>query len=135
MSDKFEIEGTLTVIGEIQSFASGFTKRQFVVKTPGEYPQVIAFELVKDSCAKIDKHKLGDGVKVFFNVRGNEYNSKYFVNLSAWKIDSAPDHSVGVRSEEYGKKEDPRRSDKQNGAPPPSSAPADEYQEDDDIPF
>lgn len=130
MSDKFEIEGTLTVIGEIQSFASGFTKRQFVVKTPGEYPQVIAFELVKDSCAKIDKHKLGDGVKVFFNVRGNEYNGKYFVNLSAWKIDSAPDHSVGVTSPDYGKSE--TRPSTQNGAKPPEKT---EDEEMDTIPF
>lgn len=132
MSEKFEIEGTLTVIGEIQAFASGFTKRQFVVKTPGEYSQAIAFELVKDGCTKIDKHKPGDGVKVSFNVRGNEYNGKYFVSLAAWKIDSAPDHSVGVTSPDYGKPES--RSSHQNKAAPPQQV--DEAEDEtDSIPF
>lgn len=114
---KYEIEGTLTVIGEVQEFKGGFKKRQFVIKTPGEYSQDVALELVKDGVSKIDKFRLGDGVKVSFNVRGNEYGGKYYVQLSAWKIVEANEHSVGARSPEYGQPE--RRSANQNGARPP----------------
>ena len=36
-------------IGEVQSFPSGFTKREFVVTTAADkYPQDLKFEIVKD---------------------------------------------------------------------------------------
>ena len=83
-------EGEIIAIDETIKFDSGFTKREFVIKTTddGEYPQDIKYELVKDKTTLADKFKLGDKVKVFFNIRGREYNEKYYVNLVAWKIDS-----------------------------------------------
>jgi len=136
MSKAYELLGTIVLIEETQSFASGFTKRAFVVDDGDEkYPQQIKFEAVKDGCTRLDSYNPGDGIKVHFNLRGNEHNGKYYTNVQAWKMEPAPELSQGARSTEYGKKEEPRRSDKQNGAPPPSSVPADEYQEDDDIPF
>jgi hypothetical protein len=82
-------EGEIIAIDEIIEFDSGFTKREFVIKSTddGEYPQDIKFELVKDKTALVDKYKLGDKVTVHFNVRGREYNGKYYVNLVAWKLD------------------------------------------------
>jgi len=82
-------EGEIIAIDETIEFDSGFTKREFVIKTTddGEYPQDIKFELVKDKTALVDKYKLGDKVTVHFNVRGREYNGKYYVNLVAWKLD------------------------------------------------
>jgi single-strand DNA-binding protein len=32
MAQSFELEGTVKVIDEVQTFASGFTKREFVVE-------------------------------------------------------------------------------------------------------
>lgn len=82
-------EGEIIAIDETIEFDSGFTKREFVIKTTddGDYPQDIKFELVKDKTALVDKYKLGDKVTVHFNVRGREYNGKYYVNLVAWKLD------------------------------------------------
>lgn len=82
-------EGEIIAIDEIIEFDSGFTKREFVIKSTddGEYPQDIKFELVKDKTALVDKYKLGDKVTVHFNLRGREYNGKYYVNLVAWKLD------------------------------------------------
>ena len=82
-------EGEIIAIDDIITFDSGFTKREFVIKTTddGEYPQDIKFELVKDKTALVDKYKIGDKVTVHFNVRGREYNEKYYVNLVAWKLD------------------------------------------------
>jgi hypothetical protein len=86
----YEASGTIKVIFDEQSFPSGFTKREFVVTTEAErFPQDLKFELVKDKCALIDGFSDGQRVTVNFDIRGNEYNGKYFVNLSAWKIQAA----------------------------------------------
>ena len=82
-------EGTIIAIDDVIKFDSGFTKREFVIKTTddGEYPQDIKFELVKDKTSLVDQYQLGDKVTVHFNVRGREYNEKYYVNLVAWRLE------------------------------------------------
>ena len=91
MSNNNEIkkEGNIIAIDDIITFDSGFTKREFVIKTTddGEYPQDIKFELVKDKTALVDKYNVGDKVTVHFNIRGREWNEKYFVNLVAWRLE------------------------------------------------
>ena len=82
-----EVEGSIKVVFDMQSYASGFTKKEFVVTTKEQYPQDIKLELIKDRTDLIDPYKVGDNVKVHFNLRGNEYNGKYFVNLQAWRIE------------------------------------------------
>ena len=82
-----QITGKLTVINPTQSVgAAGFLKREFVVTTAEQYPQPIKLEFVKDKCALLDNFSLGQSVTVDFNLRGNEYDGKYYVNLQAWKI-------------------------------------------------
>lgn len=91
----YELTGTVKVIMDQVKFDSGFTKREFVVTTDEErYPQAIKFECVKDRCALLDPIKPGQRVTVSFDVRGNEYKGRYFVSLSAWKIQSAADGEV-----------------------------------------
>lgn len=86
----YEASGTIKIIFDEQSFPSGFTKREFVVTTEADkYPQDLKFELVKDKCGMISQFDQGQRVTVNFDIRGNEYNGKYFVNLSAWKIQAA----------------------------------------------
>ena len=87
MSNSYQLSGTVKVIEDTQTFASGFQKREFVVTVPdGQYPQDVKLEFMKDSCVKLDSVKPGDPVEVEFNIRGNEYNGKYYVNLQAWKM-------------------------------------------------
>lgn len=126
MSQAYQLTGTVKAIGETQSFASGFTKRQFVVTTDDDkYPQDIALEVAKDKCALLDAYRVGDPITVDFNLRGNEYNGKYYVQLAAWKLDR-------------------QGSGQQRQAPPQAQprpqqtqaqTPAEDYQEDDEIPF
>ena len=86
----YEASGKIKMIGEVQSFASGFIKREFVVTTTADkYPQDLKFEVVKDKCSMLDSYQAGDDVQVTFDIRGNEYNGKYYVNLSCWKLQSA----------------------------------------------
>jgi len=84
---ELKLTGTIKMIGEVQTFDSGFKKVEFVVTTAEQYPQDVKFEITQD---KVDNflqyNKVGDEVEVSFNIRGNEYNGKYYVNLQAWKV-------------------------------------------------
>ena len=92
----YETAGKIKVINDTQSFASGFTKREFVVTTAHDkYPQDLKFEIVKDKCSLLDAFEVGQDVQVSFDIRGNEYNGKYFVNLSCWKIQAGNGASGG----------------------------------------
>jgi len=84
-----QLEGTLKLINDTQTFDSGFTKREVVLTTNEQYPQDIKVDFVKDKCAVLDSYKVGDAVNIGINIRGNEYNGKYYVNIQGWKIDKA----------------------------------------------
>jgi hypothetical protein len=86
----YEASGKIKMIGDVQSFASGFTKREFVVTTSNDkYPQDIKFDMTKEKCALLDSFRPGDDVQVTFDIRGREYNGKYYVDLACWKLQAA----------------------------------------------
>ena len=103
-----QLNGTIKLIGEKQTFDSGFQKVEFVLTTNDEkYPQDVKFEIVQDKVDDFLKYnKVGSVVDVDFNVRGNEYKEKYYVSLTAWKVfksqAAAPATDIGVPSEEIG---------------------------------
>ena len=84
-----EVIGTIKVIGAEETVGSAgtFKKRLVVVQTDEQYPQSIPVDFVQDKCSVLDKYAIGDKVKVSVNVRGNEYNGKYYVSLNGWKIE------------------------------------------------
>ncbi|MEN8867075.1 MAG: DUF3127 domain-containing protein, partial [Akkermansiaceae bacterium] len=87
MANSFELTGTLKVLQDTQTFASGFSKREFVIEVPdGKYPQLIKFGALKDKISILDSVSIGDELSVTFDVRGREYNGNYYVDLNAWKI-------------------------------------------------
>ena len=84
-----ELEGTPFPKFDTQKLKDTFQKREFVLETmDGSYPQKIKFELTQEKCPLIDTYNEGDKLKVSFNIRGSEWQGKYFVNLQAWRIDS-----------------------------------------------
>lgn len=94
----YEAAGKMKWIGETQNFPSGFSKREFVVTTANDkYPQDLKFEVVKDKCPALDPFDLGQDVQVSFDIRGNEYNGKYYVNLACWKIQGSDGSSPAAK--------------------------------------
>ena len=121
MSTSNELTGKITHIFDTQTFSSGFQKREFVVNDNADkYPQSIKFETVKEGCDRLDGYKVGDAVTVKFNIRGNEYNGKFYVSLQCWRI------------EKDGQETEPRRATSQNGAKPPTNQDDEEFE---DVPF
>ncbi len=107
MSDT--ISGKIVKIGEVQEFASGSRKVQFVIKNNEGYndqEQVFAFDLFAGASKpeKLDNflkyNKVGSEVDVSFNIKCNEYKSKYYTNLDAWHV--------------YGQSNDSNQSDDQD---------------------
>ena len=90
MANNFELTGTLKHLMDLQTFPSGFTKREFVIEVQdGKYPQMIKFECVKDKTAILDGLSIGDNITVTFDIRGNECKELFYVNLVAWKLSKA----------------------------------------------
>lgn len=76
---------------ETQTFESGFQKRTIVLKTQGDYPQTIPFDFVKDKVSMLDNIEEGQMATIEYDIRGNEYNGKFYVSLQGWKIDVTED--------------------------------------------
>lgn len=86
----FEVEGTIKLIMDAQTFGSGFTKREFVVTIGDDkYPQHVKMEVVKDKTSLLDKYSIGQRVKIGFDLRGNENNGRWYVSVQAWRIHAA----------------------------------------------
>jgi single-strand DNA-binding protein len=85
----FEIEGLLHKKYETESKSSSFQTREFVITTEGTYPQFVKFQLTQDKCGLLDSFQEGQKLKVSFDLRGREWQGKYFTNLNAWKIEQA----------------------------------------------
>ena len=85
----FEIVGKLHKKFDTESKTATFQAREFVIEADdGRYPQMVKFQLVQDKCDEIDKFNDGDNIRVHFNLRGREWQGKYFTNLNAWRIES-----------------------------------------------
>lgn len=92
----YELSGKLIEIFPENQVSDRFRKQEFVVEKTEQtntsaFTDYVKFQLTQDRTSLIKPYKIGDDVKVFFNIRGNRWNSKgtvnYFTNLDAWKIE------------------------------------------------
>ena len=134
----FEVIGTLHKKYDTESKSSTFQAREFVIEiADGNYPQFIKFQLVQDRCNLIDDYEEGKQIKVHFDLRGREWNGKYFTNLNAWRLEQVEGQSVPGKApskdEEFG---DPFGDDSNGKFPSSGDAPPQvEGDGIDDLPF
>ncbi len=127
----YKAEGKLEKIFDTEQKSASFQAREFVIEVAdGQYPQMVKFQLVQDKCALVDDYSEGDSIEVEFDLRGREWNGKYFTNLQAWRISRAGE--VGGESGGGGGQSQAPRAPAAAPVAPSSSAKADF---DDDIPF
>jgi len=84
--------GKIKVLNETQNVSATFKKRELVVTTDEQYPQMIMIEFAQDKCDILDNYKVGDSVNVSINLRGREWINpegvaKYFNQISGWRIE------------------------------------------------
>jgi hypothetical protein len=94
----YELTGKLTAKYDTVQKSATFKTREFVVeKTEDIGGRTITnyakFQAVQDKTAIIDKAKVGDEIKVFFNIKGTRWEKEgkvsYFTNLDAWRVELA----------------------------------------------
>src|SRR3954470_17341089 len=119
----FDVVGKLHVAYETKQVSERFSKREFVVEVAdGKYPQFVSFQLTGDRCHQLDDHRVGDQVRVTFNLRGREWRNpqgevKYFNSLDVWKLEAAranesPGNGNGKRNnDDFNYRDDPRPTD------------------------
>ncbi len=99
-------EGKIIKLDDAVQVTDKFKKREIVVETADNYPQTIISEFVQDNCDKLDEFNVGDNVRIHFNIRGREWNGRYFTNLNGWRIErlggsqpqqAAPESDKGVQ--------------------------------------
>ncbi len=120
----YKATGRLHKIFDSEQKSASFAVRDFVIEVADDkFPQMVKFQLTQDKCALIDNFSEGDEITVDFDLRGREWNEKYFTNLNAWRI-SAADASTDTKGDHSGE------------APNSVNAPSALIDDlDDDIPF
>jgi hypothetical protein len=85
----FEIEGKLHKVYPTEQKSESFRTREFVLETmQGSYSQFIKFQLTQDRCDVIEPYKDGQMIKVYFDLRGRQWQDKFFTNLQAWRVEA-----------------------------------------------
>lgn len=85
----YEIKGFLYKKFDSVRVTSDFKKQDIVIDTGGDYPQQIKIEFTQDKTELLSDLQEGEELTVSFNLRGREWNGKYFVNLHGWRIERA----------------------------------------------
>lgn len=125
-----DIVGKLHKVFDVEQKTDSFKTREFVIETSGEYPQFVKFQTTQDRCSMIESYHEGDQIKVHFDLRGREWQGKYFTNLNAWKIESASDAGPSREESSYSSS-----SSGSSNAASSADMPMDAREDLDDLPF
>jgi len=60
--------------------------KEFVLSIGDKYPQLVQFQAVNERVKFLETAKVGQECEVKFDLRGREYNGRYYVSLNAWDI-------------------------------------------------
>lgn len=91
-----EITGKIIEINPTMQVSERFKKRIFILditeETNGQtYTNYASLQASQNKCEVLDGYKVGDEVKVSFNVRGNRWEKdgkvNYITTLDAWRIE------------------------------------------------
>jgi hypothetical protein len=106
MSISVDINGVVKEIKDVETFASGFSKRAVIVEQVGEkYNDVFSLEFLKDKAEEAGSLNVGDAYKFSCNVNSRywEQGDKYFTGISCWRtgsVDESVEQVAAEKSEE-----------------------------------
>lgn len=95
-----ELTGTIKKLFDTQQVSPTFRKREVVIETDENYPQVVLCEFTQDRADIPSRYNEGDKVTVSINIRGREWTNrdgetKYFVSIQGWRIAPADGSDSG----------------------------------------
>jgi hypothetical protein len=104
------VKGVIKLIRETQVVSDKFQKREFVIETFEQYPQVLQFELQGQNCDIIDAYGIGQDVECSLNIWGRMWTNpqgeeKVFNTLVCWKIQPINSENTQEQEKYTGKRE------------------------------
>ncbi len=84
---ELKVTGQIIQINPTETISDKFKKRTFTLALDAKYPQTIQFTLTQNRCDFGNQVRPGDGVEVYFNLEGREYNGKCYNTLNVWKLE------------------------------------------------
>ena len=129
MSAETIITGAVHKIMDIQQITDTFKKRDVVISTNGDYPQLITIQFVNDQTHLFDNILKNENVEIAVNIRGREWTSpqgeiKYFNTLQGWRVNQLDNNAPAPKPKVQGNIEKRFEDDA-----------IDAMTEDDDLPF
>ena len=91
-------------------------KQEFIIETDEQYPKKICISVWNDKLSMIESMVNGDTLNVFVNIESREYNSRWYTDIRAWRIEREAEEGMAP-------------------APPADELPPDIDSPDDDLPF
>lgn len=112
-----DITGTVVTILPEQRFNGKngeVVKNFFILETKEQYPQKIKFEVFGEDKWKAMCVTAGQYVSVQFDIKGAEWQGKYFVNLQAWKVTAIGGQQQNNQPSPQQNQESPQNEDDSN---------------------
>ncbi len=91
-------------------------KQEFVIETDDQYPRKICISVWNDKISLIEPLVPGDLLNVFVNIESREYNSRWYTDIRAWRVDREGEEGMAP-------------------SPPQDELPPDLENPEDDLPF
>lgn len=90
-------------------------KQEFIIETEDQYPKKICISLWNDKLSMLDNVAEGDALTASVNIESREYNSRWYTDIRAWRVERGADEA---------------------SSPPPSEHMQEEFDSpEDDLPF
>lgn len=89
--DNLIIEGKLVQVLAVQEGVStrgAWKKQDFVMETTDQYPKKICVSCWNEKADEIQKFQPNDMLKVSINIESREYNSRWYTDIKAWRIEA-----------------------------------------------
>ena len=89
-----EVKGQIVGINETEVKSEKFSKREFKVKTEGQYFETFKIQVTNDKCTLLDKFKVGDEIISHCNLKGIDWTNpttqkiSNFISLDCWRIET-----------------------------------------------
>lgn len=107
------VEKLQPVVGEGRN--GKWEKQEFIIETDDQYPKKICISVWNEKLGMLESIVQGDNLNVFVNIESREYNSRWYTDIRAWRID---------------------RDAEEGSSPPPTEAEIPELDSpEDDLPF
>jgi hypothetical protein len=70
------------------STRGAWKKQEFIIETKEQYPKKVCVACWGDKVGDLDNFQINDEIRVAVNIESREYNSRWYTDIKAWKIES-----------------------------------------------